>query len=216
MRGSSKGLGPSAKQALLLISLAAACTACGGATAATEASSEPDAGTNTPPSDAAAAADASASTAAPAPDALTPDACSDFVITPGGPIARECVQEVPNGGFVSLDDAGNSNIIVDGKIIATYGPCPCSRPQTGTPPSPCQSGGLTACVRQCGEAVDSETTASECAASGYWECPRPFVPAASCPPGSWPSNCGPWVNGYDCPCTPVCSNGAWQCICNDL
>jgi hypothetical protein len=53
------------------------------------------------------------------------DACGDIVGTPGGPAARECVHEVPNGGAVSFDDDGGVTVIVDGAVVATYPACPC-------------------------------------------------------------------------------------------
>lgn len=53
------------------------------------------------------------------------DACGDIVGTPGGPAARECVHEVPNGATVGFDDAGGSIIMLGDEVIATYPPCPC-------------------------------------------------------------------------------------------
>lgn len=53
------------------------------------------------------------------------EACADVVATPGGPIARECVHEVPNGATVQTDSRGMSTVTLNGKVIATYPPCPC-------------------------------------------------------------------------------------------
>jgi hypothetical protein len=54
------------------------------------------------------------------------DSCADVVITPGGPIARECVHEVPSGALVETDGSGTSTVTLNGKVVATYPPCPCS------------------------------------------------------------------------------------------
>jgi hypothetical protein len=53
------------------------------------------------------------------------DACSDTVATPGGLVPRECVHEVPNGGLITTDSSGVSTVSVNGKVVATYPPCPC-------------------------------------------------------------------------------------------
>jgi hypothetical protein len=54
--------------------------------------------------------------------------------TPGGPVARECVHEVPSGATVSTDAAGNTVVTLNGKVVATYPPCPCA--SDGVGPSP--------------------------------------------------------------------------------
>jgi hypothetical protein len=60
------------------------------------------------------------------------DTCSDVVLTPGGPVAKACVHEVPNGATVTTDDAGTSTVTVDGSVVATYPPCPCTGVHTCT------------------------------------------------------------------------------------
>lgn len=52
--------------------------------------------------------------------------CDDVVVTPGGPAPRVCVHEIPNGGTVSIDDAGTATVTVDGGVVATYPKCPCA------------------------------------------------------------------------------------------
>lgn len=47
------------------------------------------------------------------------------VFTGGGLIGRACVHEVPSGSFISLGDGGATFVMLGGKVIATYGPCPC-------------------------------------------------------------------------------------------
>ncbi len=51
---------------------------------------------------------------------------ADAVITPGGPQPRECVHEVPSGASVATDPAGNTIVTLNGKVVATYPPCPCA------------------------------------------------------------------------------------------
>jgi hypothetical protein len=53
--------------------------------------------------------------------------CNDLAPTPGGPIARACVHEVPNGATESSVDGGFI-VTLNGKIVDTYGPCPCPPP----------------------------------------------------------------------------------------
>jgi hypothetical protein len=53
-------------------------------------------------------------------------ACDDLVTTPAGRLPRACVHEVPNGGTVSIDDAGTATVTVDGGVVATYPKCPCA------------------------------------------------------------------------------------------
>jgi len=196
-------------RSVLAIALAVAPLGCGGATTGSPTNGSPDTDGSAQP-DAGSTPDSASSTT----DA---DPCEP-VFTPGGPTGRACVHEVPNGASVSIDDAGNSTVEVNGKIVATYPPCPCNAPREGAHPADCTAGGLVACVQSCGEATDVESTAASCNAKGHWECPGPFIPAASCPPGSWPSgpfgDCGPWIEGYDCQCPPKCQNGAWTCFCN--
>jgi hypothetical protein len=64
--------------------------------------------------------------------------CSDTVITPGGPIPRECVHEVPNGGDVILGADGGASVTVDGAVVATYPACPCGPLMIGPPVPPQQ------------------------------------------------------------------------------
>jgi hypothetical protein len=100
-------------------------SACGESSSGTNSTAVTDTDATAP--DAAPVIDsASAPDSSPASDADT-DPCSDLAITPGGPIARTCVHEVPSGAFVAPDDAGNTVIVVDGSVIATYPPCPCAR-----------------------------------------------------------------------------------------
>lgn len=56
-------------------------------------------------------------------------ACSDLVITPGGPAPRICVHQVPDGALVSTGSDGTSTVILNGQIVATYPPCPCGTRQ---------------------------------------------------------------------------------------
>jgi len=51
---------------------------------------------------------------------------ADDVATPGGPRPGECVHEVPSGATVTIDEAGSTVVTLDGKVVATYPPCPCS------------------------------------------------------------------------------------------
>jgi len=55
--------------------------------------------------------------------------CGPTVPTPGGPLPSECVHEVPNGASVATDQAGNTVVTLDGRIVATYPPCPCASPE---------------------------------------------------------------------------------------
>jgi hypothetical protein len=52
--------------------------------------------------------------------------CSDVVDSPGGPVPKACVYEVPNGGSVTFSDGGTAVVSVNGKVVATYPPCPCT------------------------------------------------------------------------------------------
>jgi hypothetical protein len=52
--------------------------------------------------------------------------CNDVVYSPGGPIARACVHEVPNGATVAETFDGTTVVTLDGKVVATYPPCPCA------------------------------------------------------------------------------------------
>jgi hypothetical protein len=63
---------------------------------------------------------------------LKSDSCSEVVLSPGGPIPKACVHEVPNGATVTTDDAGTSTVTVDGSVVATYPPCPCADRYTCT------------------------------------------------------------------------------------
>jgi hypothetical protein len=51
--------------------------------------------------------------------------CDDFVTTPGGRRPIACVHEIPNGGAISMTFDGTSVVTLDGKVVATYPPCPC-------------------------------------------------------------------------------------------
>lgn len=63
-------------------------------------------------------------------DAGTDSGCGDIVLSPGGPLAKPCVHEVPNGAFVSFDDAGGTTVSVNGTVVERYPPCPCKLPVT--------------------------------------------------------------------------------------
>lgn len=39
---------------------------------------------------------------------------------------RACVHEVPNGAEISNDADGGATVRINGKVVATYPPCPCS------------------------------------------------------------------------------------------
>jgi hypothetical protein len=58
--------------------------------------------------------------------------CSDVVFTPAGPVARDCVHQVPNGATLSTGDGGVTIVSVNGQVVATYPPCPCPH-QVGPP-----------------------------------------------------------------------------------
>jgi len=83
-------------------------------------------------------------------------------------------------------------------------------------PVPCQvnPSAFTACVKVCGEPDDRESTAAQCV-DGFYSCPAPLVPAASCAANAWPSGpyagCGPWVSGYNCSFRAVCDQHLWTC-----
>src|SRR5207247_1760902 len=63
-------------------------------------------------------AEAGDGTAVDAPD------CT-LVPTPGGMAPLACIIGVPNGAEVSINDAGETIVMLDGGIVATYPPCPC-------------------------------------------------------------------------------------------
>jgi hypothetical protein len=65
------------------------------------------------------------------------------VFTPGGPAGKACVHEVPNGASVEVTDAGVSIVTLDGKVVATYPPCPCPR-APGTTVGPMPAGAMSA------------------------------------------------------------------------
>jgi hypothetical protein len=52
--------------------------------------------------------------------------CSDVVDSPGGPVPKACVYAVPNGGEATFGDGGTTVVSVNGKVVATYPPCPCT------------------------------------------------------------------------------------------
>ena len=60
----------------------------------------------------------------PAPD------CT-LLATPGGLAPKACVIEVPNGATVSDGPDGGELISLGGRVLATYPPCPCPRPDGG-------------------------------------------------------------------------------------
>jgi hypothetical protein len=49
-----------------------------------------------------------------------------LVATPGGLAPSACVHEVPNGASVTTDAAGASTVTLNGIVVATYPPCPCT------------------------------------------------------------------------------------------
>ncbi len=70
--------------------------------------------------------DSSAAQPDTGPDTAT-DAGIDCtpVFTGGGWIGKACVHEVPSGANVSSGDGGTRIVTLGGKVVATYGPCPC-------------------------------------------------------------------------------------------
>ena len=58
--------------------------------------------------------------------------CSDIVFTPGGPAARACVHEVPNGATVAMGDGGVTIVTLNGKVVSSYPPCPCPVPDASS------------------------------------------------------------------------------------
>ena len=72
------------------------------------------------------------------------DACAETVATPGGLIPRECVHEVPNGAEIDTNSAGVSTVSVNGKVVATYPPCPCGGAAIGGPRPPATDAGVKA------------------------------------------------------------------------
>jgi hypothetical protein len=64
------------------------------------------------------------------------EACADVVATPGGLVPRQCVHEVPDGANITTDDRGFSTVTLNGKVVATYPPCPCGGITIGGGPSP--------------------------------------------------------------------------------
>jgi hypothetical protein len=58
------------------------------------------------------------------------DSCSDVVLTPGGPVAKACVHQIPDGATVTTGDDGATTVWLDGKVVATYPPCPCADANT--------------------------------------------------------------------------------------
>jgi hypothetical protein len=76
--------------------------------------------------DASARPDSSAARADTGPDTATDGGvdCTP-VATGGGWIGRACVHEVPSGSSVSSGDGGTTFVTLGGKVVATYGPCPC-------------------------------------------------------------------------------------------
>jgi hypothetical protein len=81
-----------------------------------------------------------ASAGCPRQGTLTGDPlCDDLVTTPGGGVPRICVHEVPNGATVGDKPDGTTVVTLDGKVVATYPPCPCAAKGRGLPvlpPSP--------------------------------------------------------------------------------
>jgi len=74
---------------------------------------------------------------------------------------------------------------------------------------------FTACVRACGEADTSESTAAHCV-DGMYQCDAPLIPAAACDANTWTVPrlpCGPWVAGYDCgqTCAICDAVRGWSC-----
>jgi len=57
--------------------------------------------------------------------------CSDVVHSPGGAFPKACVHEVPNGATVAFGDGGTTIVSVNGKVVTTYPPCPCTSMGTG-------------------------------------------------------------------------------------
>ncbi len=60
----------------------------------------------------------------PAPD------CT-LLPTPGGYAPKACVIEVPNDATVSDTPDGGTVVSLNGRVLATYPPCPCARPDGG-------------------------------------------------------------------------------------
>ncbi|HEX4405903.1 MAG TPA: hypothetical protein VH560_13795, partial [Polyangia bacterium] len=54
--------------------------------------------------------------------------CSGVVLTPGGPRPKACVHEIPNGATVTTAADGSSTVTLNGKVVASYPPCPCTDP----------------------------------------------------------------------------------------
>jgi hypothetical protein len=54
-----------------------------------------------------------------------------LVPTPDGLWPKACVLEVPSGATVSATDGGVTVVTVNGKVVATYPPCPCPLADAG-------------------------------------------------------------------------------------
>jgi hypothetical protein len=76
-------------------------------------------------------------------DTTTADAgACEIVLTPGGPVGKSCVHEVPSGAAVDINDAGVTTVSLNGQVIATYPPCTCPRTNSGIPGAgPVSAGG---------------------------------------------------------------------------
>jgi hypothetical protein len=75
--------------------------------------------------------------------------------------------------------------------------------------------GFTACVPGCVSTSESVGHVAPCDDVGhYFYCEEPYVPAASCPAGTWSSGpstaCGPPVQVNGCACL-VCTGVIWTC-----
>jgi hypothetical protein len=50
-----------------------------------------------------------------------------LVPTPDGLFPKACVHQVPSGATVTETDGGSTVVTLNGKVVATYPPCPCPR-----------------------------------------------------------------------------------------
>ena len=50
----------------------------------------------------------------------------ESIATPGGPVPKSCVHEVPDGAHVSYNDAGQTIVSNGGMILAVYPRCGCA------------------------------------------------------------------------------------------
>ena len=99
-------------------------------------------------------------------------------------------------------------------FLAALAACSTSTAGGEYPRTPCAAEGFTACVDSCAE-TDAVVGASAECVDGFYTCTWPLIPAAACPVGAWTvdgsPSCGPWVEGRDCGCQPVCQDRAWVC-----